>query len=317
MPTMFEALTQMGANSVDPVKVSQINSQFTRDLPSIVQKVASDYLNSNISLNTSIAKVATERNLNEEQTQRVIAEANNQVYMTKFASMKNLNDRRVDFELASKQGVYNAQHPETLEKKASVNSMDFDDYSGKYRYDNLTPAKSVDYTKIAAKKIATELDTLDAGIKKQASVVADDLMNSAYALLRFEAIVPGSAQNAFNEMCKTAGVSSELQLLYKRAMEEKAGIMKKAHSIPDNTKTELKLCDIFEKTASFSLGKFSLQEKKEAYPSVKTDTGVIIDGVTGLCKIAEDFKNHMEKLAELQQERKSLEKEVSEVLDIQ
>ena len=33
--------------------------------------------------------------------------------------------------------------------------------------------------------------------------------------------------------------------------------------------------------------------------------------------IAEDFKNHMEKLAELQQERKSLEKEVSEVLDIQ
>lgn len=315
MPTMFEALTQMGLNSVEPVRVGQINSQFTRDLPSLVQKVASDYLDNNIDMNKTIAKIATERNLNEAQTQRIIAESNNQVYMTKFASMHGINDRRVEFDLASKNGVEAAKNPEKFEKKASATSMDFDDYSGKYRYTNMAPAAAVDYTKIAAKNISHELDNIELGIKKQASIISDELMNSAYAMLKMEAIVPGTAQKVFNDMCKTAGVSAETQMLYKRAMEEKSGIMKKSHAIPDNTSAELKLCDIYEKTASFSLGKYSLQEAKEAYPSVKTDTGEIINGLSGLCKIASDVSLHIDELAELRTKKESLSKEVSEILD--
>ena len=315
MPSLYEALTQMGAGVVDPVRTAGINSQFTRDLPGFVQKVASDYLSHQIDLNTSIAKIATEHNLNDEQTQRIIAEANNQVYMTKFAQLKG-SDKRVEFDLASKKGVENAKNPKKLEKTASVKAMDFDDYTGRYSYTDLSPAAQTDFTKIAAKRISRELSRIDEGIAKQANLIADNLFASAQAMLKQESIVPGSAQNIFDELCKTAHILPEMQLLYKQAMAEKAKVLKTEHRVPQNINANLDTCDIFEKKADYSLGEYSLLENERQNGwTFTSDTGIIIKGPDGLSKIASEIKGEMQALSELQKARQNLTDSVKTALD--
>ena len=312
MPSMLEALSQFGSYAIDPPKTMQMGNVFTRELPKYVQKVASDYLNYGISLNTSIAKVANENGLNEEQTQRIITEANNQVYMTKFASLKNLSDRRVDFDLATKDGVKDALNPKKIEKTASTKeSLNFFNYTPDYWPGKLGTEKSTDFQKIAMKNIREKLSELDAGIQKEAMVICDNLANTAFALLRYEERQNGLAQKAFDELCKTASIEPKEQILYKNAM------IKKASEFVSAVNSELNICDIHKKEHDYSLGAYSMQKTASVnhYPTIKTDVGATVSGMEGLVKLACDTSERLGILRELVAAKNELEQEVKETLD--
>ena len=313
MPSMFEALSQLGSYALDPPKTMHMGGIFSRDLPKYVQKVASDYLNYDISLNTSIAKIASENGLNEEQTQRIITEANNQVYMTKFASLKNLNDRRVDFDLATKEGVKEAMSPKKIEKTASVknDTLNFFNYTDDYCCAPLSSEKKSDFTKIAMRNINSRLGELESGIQKEAMSIYDNVDSACYALLRYEECHRGAAQEVFNKMCKIASIEPKEQFLYKNMMS------KKASEFASNINSNLDICDIHKEEHDYSLGNYTMNKtaSEDKYPTIKTDSGTSINGINGLVKIAIDTSERLSSLNELLRVKHELEQEVKDTLD--
>ena len=310
MPNMFEALSQFGSTAIDPPKTTQMSGPFVRDLPRLVQKVATDYLQFNIPLNDGIAKIASEKGLNEDQVQRIITEANNQVYMTKFANLKYSAEKSVDFDLASKQGVYDSMKPKKVEKTASTKTeLNFFNYTPEYWPGDLKPEKPTDFNKIAATKIIDNDKNLKRHIEKQAMTVCNDLMNCAYTLLKYESLEKGAAQKAFNELCKTAEIPMDKQLLYKNAMKKKASALVSEHNLAPNVDCNIDFCDISHKDADFSLGDFSLNKQASStWDVVQTDTGEVVDGMTGLVKLARDCEAAMNKMNELKSVREDLKK---------
>ena len=313
MPSMFEALSQLGSYALDPPKTMHMGGVFSRDLPKYVQKVASDYLNYDISLNTSIAKIASENGLNEEQTQRIITEANNQVYMTKFASLKNLSDRRVDFDLATKEGVKEALNPKKIEKTASTknDSLNFFNYTPEYCCAPLATDKKTDFTKIAMRNIDAKLSELESGIKKEAMTIYDNVDSVCYALLRYEEGKNGAAQEAFDEMCKLASIEPKEQALYKNMMS------KKASEFPSNINSNIDICDIHKVEHDYSLGAYTMQKtaSENKYPVIKTSSGTTVDGMCGLLKLASETSERLCALRELSSAKNELEQEVKDALD--
>lgn len=313
MPSMFEALSQLGSYALDPPKTMHMGGVFSRDLPKYVQKVASDYLNYDISLNTSIAKIASENGLNEEQTQRIITEANNQVYMTKFASLKDLTDRRVDFDLATKEGVKEALNPKKIEKTASVKNdkLNFFNYTPEYCCAPLSSEKKSDFTKIAMRNINSRLGELENGIQKEAMSIYDNIDSACYALLRYEECQKGLAQEAFDEMCKTASIGPKEQVLYKNMMS------KKASEFASNINSDIITCDIYKKEHDYSLGNYTMNKvaSEKKYPTIKTDGGTVVNGISGLVKLASDTSKRLLSLNELIKTKNELEQEVKDTLD--
>ena len=56
------------------------------DIQLTAQKIVRSYINNGKDMNESIAKIASEKNLNLEQTKRLIEECNQNCSLTKFAS---------------------------------------------------------------------------------------------------------------------------------------------------------------------------------------------------------------------------------------
>jgi len=315
MPSMLEALSQFGSFSIDPPKTMQINGTFARELPQYVQKVASDYLEYGISLNSGIAKIAEAEGLNDEQTQRIIAEANNQVYMTKFASLKNNSDRRVNFDLATKEGVLAAKNAK-MSKTASDNSipkekLTFFNYTPKYGYEVLATEAKTDFQKIAMENIGNQLKEYRGELEKRANIICQNIDTIVDALTKYEAMQKGAAQAYFTEFCKVASFEPKLQVLIKNEFE------KKAKTIVGMENVELSTHDSLVKEKDFSLGGYSLAKTaSEKYEkTVITDLGVSVAGVAGLSKIAKTIEEDIVSLQAISEEEKALRKEVEDALN--
>jgi len=87
------------------------------EIEMLAKTAASTYLKDKTSLNDVILKMAEERNLNYEQTQRVVEEANTQVYLNLFNSAKP-EDRYIEFDTADVKKIASRRNEAT--KTASL-----------------------------------------------------------------------------------------------------------------------------------------------------------------------------------------------------
>lgn len=77
-------------------------------------------------LSTLVEKVARDNNLNPEQIRRLSRAANTEVFGMKYASMKTVPDRRVDFEIVDAEAVISRLQTPS-QKTASIRASDYPD----------------------------------------------------------------------------------------------------------------------------------------------------------------------------------------------
>lgn len=304
MATLAETLINDAAD-LGRVNTMYQDSPFVRELPGLIQQVSSDYLNRGIALNESIAKVASEHKYNDEQIQRICEEANNQVYMAKYASFKGNLERDVKFELASVPGVHSVGNGK-MEKKASYVKAD----SPLGRLDDMcfdmTPEKEVGISKIAADKVVRLMDKVAAEENKYSDSVIEDVNCVAQTLIEQEKM-GNSADGVFRNLCKFANLTEGMMNLYKTAVEQNIERMKHANYLPPSFDIQL---NKYQQDKSYSVGEFGFakQASAPAFISVITENGTPVSDFDTLVKTASRANDCMIKLAEKQRLKRELDK---------
>lgn len=303
MATLAETLINDAAD-LGRVNTMYQDSPFVRELPGLIQQVSSSYLNNGVSLNESISKIASEKKYNDEQIQRICEEANNQVYMAKYASFKGNLERDVKFELASVKGVRSVGNG-NMEKKASYTPAE----SPLDRLDNMcfdmTPESDVKIEKIAADKVVRLMDKLAREEEKYANSVTEDVTCVAQTLIEQEKL-GNSADEVFRSLCKQANLTDGMMNLYKKAVCENIERMKQANYLPPSFKIEL---NKYQQDKNFSVGEFGFAKEASATPfiSIITENGTSVSEFSDLVKIASRVNSCMVKLAERQNKIKEID----------
>lgn len=295
MPSLLEALS----NGFDTVGSKTVNGDFTRKLNIYRNKVVDDYMKYNIDLNKSIAKIAKNDNLNDDQIQRIVEEVNNQVYLIKYNQMKNSPDRDVVFDLASLKKIKEevTGNTESVEKNQAINQeaglnnnhslekkASWEDNSGdmpnmfnslSYEFGSLSPELKRTKDNIKLEEAVTELQAIDQQINKYVEKVASSSHTVANALIQYS--VHGlNAQNIFDEVCKRAECNPKTQLMIKTATENQIAIMKEAKTLPDNYELKLDFVDTVKESNEFSLKQYSFMKEAEFVTSSNQTLPVVI-----------------------------------------
>ena len=304
MATLAEALIGAAAD-LGKVNTLHQDSQFVRELPTMIQKVASDCVRNGTDLNDSIYKIAKEKGYNEHQIQRLAEESNNQVYMAKYAAMKGNKDRDVKFKLADPRMINARLKGGELEKKASVNiPKDAPVFQPHYanKYVSLAPEKKTSIAKIAAHKAVTTINTLESGINKIAGDVAEGLSTISQSLILQENFNK-NAQQIFDEVCKKASLDDACIDLCIESVKNNLGYMKKNKEVNSALDVEIHK---YNKTASFDSGKYSFAKEASYIPFSKicTPNGNTISEINELTKIACEVQEDLLKMAKMQSKLK-------------
>lgn len=280
--TLAEALINDAAD-LGKVNTMYQDSPFVRELPGLIQRVSSEHLNQGVSLNQSIAKVASENNYTDEQIQRICEESNNQVYMAKYASYKGSLERDVKFELATVDKVKEIRDGK-MEKRASFIAADspLDRLDGSV-YD-IAPEKDVSINKIAAEKAVRLMNKLASEKTSLSNSITEDVNCIAQTLISQE-MLGNSANEVFRNLCKYAGLSEGMMDVCKMAVEENIGRLKEAHQLPESFNIELLK---FQRDKNFSVGNygFAKQASAPAFISIITENGTPVTEFDSLVKIA-------------------------------
>lgn len=304
MATLAETLINDAAD-LGRVNTMYQDSSFVRELPGLIQKVSSDYLNRGVALNDSISKIASEHKYNDEQIQRICEEANNQVYMAKYASFKGNLERDVKFELASVAGVHSVGN-DKMEKKASYTKADspLDKLDGMCF--DMSPESDVTISKIAADKVVRLMDKVAAEESKYANSVTEDVNCIAQTLIEQEKM-GNSADGVFRNLCKFAGLTDGMMNLYKTAVEQNIERMKQANYLPPSFDIQL---NKYQQDKNYSVGEFGFakQASAPAFISVITENGTSVRDFDTMVKTASRVNDCMVKLAEKQKLKRELEK---------
>jgi len=313
MSSLFASLS--GEQNIE--KVSNEIEGFASKLNGYKDRVVNDFTRYNVDLNQAIAKIAQADGLNDKQISRIVEEANNQVYLIKYAQLRNFPEREVVFDLASLPGVKNIVEngvqkvAAKIEKKASWENDDNDDklnflnYSS-YETSSCAEDKRKDIKDIVAEKLAKEASQLDLDLSEAIQKVANEVYTVAEALIKYDRAMKDS-QSIFDKMCKGAGVTKHEQLIYKKALEQKIGQLKEARVLPEDYSLELTLSDINEEE-KFTLGKYSLIKTAlhaDETPVI-TDNGKMVRSVNDLISMAKDIKIKREKVLDLNNKKKIL-----------
>lgn len=308
MATLAETLINAAAD-LGKINTLHKDSAFVRELPGMIQKCASDYINNGIELNDSIYKIAKENNYNEHQVQRLVEESNNQVYMAKYASLKGNKDRDVVFDLADAR-IVNARlkGEENIEKTASAKPDNKDRLFKLYymnKYASYGPDKKSSMAKIAAKKSIDALNTLRDDVSKIASEIAEDFTAISQTLILQENFNK-NAQEVFNEICKRASWDDTCMNLCKDSVENSLSLMKEYGNV--NKSLDVSLCK-YEKTASFDMGEYSLNKEASfvKFSPVVTPNGDSVQSIDAIVKIACEVKDKMEHLSKRQTKLSDIE----------
>lgn len=299
-------------------KVSNDTGEFASKLAGYKDRAVNDYVKYNIGLDQAIAKIAQMDSLNDNQISRIVEESNNQVYLIKYAQLRNFPEREVVFDLASLPGVKSIVEngiPKVatqIEKKASWENNNGDDKLNFLNYTShetasCTEDKRKDIKDIISEKLVKEANQLNTDLKEAIQKVADDVYTVAEAFIKYDRSYKDT-QSIFDRMCKGAGVSKHEQLIYKKALEQKIGQLKEAKVLPENYSIELTLSDINEKN-EFSLGEYSMMKvalHADETPVI-TDNGKMIKSINDLIGMAKDIKMNRSKVLTLNEKKKKLE----------
>ncbi|MDF2841705.1 MAG: hypothetical protein K0R00_131 [Herbinix sp.] len=305
MPSLLDALS--GGFSAPETKIS--TGDFAHKLGPYKDAVVNEYMKFHIDLNKAIAKIAKKDNLNSDQIQRIVEEVNNQVYLIKYNQMNNSPDRDVVFDLASLKQIKDelgeknnvigskAEHQANLsdrnglEKKASWDA-DNGDHLNMFNfvpYEFAPMSTDLERTKenIDLERTASALTSVDTEIQKCMDKVAENSHIIADALIQYSRHGVNT-QEVFDQMCKMAQCNPKDQLLVKKTIEQKIGVMKEARELPQDYSLEIEFADITKKASEFSLKQYSFMKEaafttksNQVLPVVVTN-GVTIKDVSGL-----------------------------------
>lgn len=283
-------------------KTSEDSGDFEIRLMTYKDKVVNDFTRYNVDLNQGIAKIAQSDELNDDQISRIIEEANNQVYLIKYAQMRNFPEREVIFDLAAlptvKHIVANGipKVAGVIEKRASWEEQSGDDKLNFFNYTShetgsCSADKGIDLKDKMAEKLAKEINQLDADLSDALQKVADEVYTVAEALIKYDRNFR-DAQSIFDRMCKEAQVNKGEQMIYKKALDQKITQLKEARVLPSDYSLDLVLSDMNERDM-FSLGRHSMIKTAlhaDEQPIV-TDNGKIVRSVNDIVNMAKDIKN--------------------------
>ena len=307
MATLAETLINDAAD-LGKVNTLHQDSPFVRELPGMIQKVASDYMKHNIDLNDSIYKIAKEKNLTGEQVQRLVEESNNQVYMAKYASLKGNRNRDVQFKLADgKEIKARLKGEHKMEKKASANSDDIATFqNGTFmKYASFAPEKSSSIKKIVAHKAVSIMDELRSSTEKYASEIGEGFSVIAQSLILQE-YFNKNAQDVFTEICKKANWDEPCMDLCAEAIDNNLKYMKSGNQVGKAMEIDIAK---YQKTASYDIGKYSFNKEASytKFSPVVTPDGVSVQSLDSLVKIACEIKDKMAEMSKTQSKLKYVE----------
>ena len=282
MATLAETLINDAAD-LGKVNTMYQDSPFVRELPSLIQRVSSEHLNRGVSLNESIAKIASENDYTDEQIQRICEESNNQVYMAKYASYKGNLERDVRFELATVSKVKEVRDGK-MEKKASFIEADTPLDRLESTFFDIAPEKDVTIHKIAADKTVRLMNKLAAEKTALSNSITEDVNCIAQTLISQE-MLGNSANEVFRNLCKFANLSEGMMDICKMAVEENIDRLKEARQLPESFNVELSK---FQQDKNFSVGSygFAKQASAPAFISIITENGTPVTEFDSLVKIA-------------------------------
>lgn len=323
----FAGSPAKGDNYVTPSKAKGAYMQkITRWKDIVIKK----FYNNGIDLNKSIAEIASEEGLNQDQLSRLIEEVNCEVYLDEYNKTKNSSVRDVKFDIAKLTTIKDLMNPEDAQdlessqskgkkpvkggkgmmKKAFEHS-DGDDPLNVFNYTafetcGLAPEadKDIDPRVFALRKLAKQMVELDNEIEKTAKSLYEDYSDLANAFIKM-AQQNEDIQGAFSTMCKEASFDYNYQTALLDLFNEKVANYKELGYIPKAMDITLDRVTDLEKEHDFSLGSMSLR-KTAATQVMQPNKGMIKD-IKSLVQLANNIENKQNSLQQKQEKKNKVE----------
>ena len=297
---MYQFIEKMG---------SEYLGDFKTQLEKFTAEITSEHIRTNADLNLLIANAAKKNNLNPDQIQRIIEEANNSVHLYYYNKQKNNDVRDVRFPIARKNKINEiltgekpttdlkktAFYPGTssMEKVASDESDEGFDIVKEY----VSPIKIRDrYSEVEAFKEKVKAEQLIESLEKEAFAIKDGMSKIASVLIKNELVNKGSAQAIAGFLFKEASV--RFVDSFENVFAANVAREISQHHIPEDFEQELFLTE--KKASEFSLGKFSFLNEKPTFTTAIVD-GEIFKDIDSLKKIAGELSNKFDKGLELRE----------------
>ena len=345
LDSMYNSLIDGSAVSISDdnyVSDSKARGSFARRVDGWKKDILEAYYSHGISLNTSIANIAQNNALNNEQISRIIEEVNSEVYLNEYSKKKRENVRDVEFEIADLQkikdnlgsdDVANVEDKvdtsdSKMKKTASVNEDNLF-LTGKYHEDekvtsfnktsyelaDLSPESKVEAKDIVIKKLANILEKEYNELEMTKLAYFNELGDFVSALIEYNKLGL-DPQEVFKTACEMGDVTKTAQIPILKAYENAEK--------PPYAREALELVDFLEKKADFSLGKRSLNDKKEVQLQGNNLQGNNLQGnnlqgnnlptiITANKKIMKDYEGLVKNIQKIQSEQEKLQAKAEKV----
>lgn len=279
--------------------------------------VVNDYNKYGVDLNKSIAKIANEDKLNDNQIQRIVEEVNNTIYLEKYAALRKSTERDVAFDLALlpdiKKIMNGEEKVEEITKKASTEDsgdpLNFLNYSS-HSFSSIKPEKTYkEEEDMLREKVAHEVKKNREEYDKELDKLGEELNYVCNALIQYD-ILDKSAQSVFDKICKHSGMKKDSQLVIKKALENRIKIRKQADELHDSYDLSVDYFDNVED--KFSLGDRSLLKKKaEEIKPIRIKDDRTVGALSDLIKSVQNIELSKNKLKTLGQIKKEIDKNLN------
>lgn len=310
---MFEAFS-MDKKAMD---LQLTDGSFKSSLDRYANGVSADYIKHGSDMNQAISKIASRDNLNKDQIQRIVEEANNRVYLAKYALLKNSNDRDVLFDKADLEKISSMDDEDSMNKIASSIDEPRTSYNSTRNITgSITPTVPATLEKMIAEKLASDLSTTSSSLADAHIAFDSHIYKVAEMLIRYDR-AGIDTDTAFEEICRTNGLNVPVQEIIKRAASELIDMEKSANSINDNYELNLPFVDLGDAPKDYSLGEFSKiasmnfeDKKSKLFPVIQVH-GTLIKTLPDMVKFASELISLYSDIYEKDQIFKDVEKKAS------
>lgn len=342
MATLLEALSN---GSYDLQNKRDLSGDFAKKLIDYRNAVVSDFLKFNINLNKAISKIAKKENLNDDQIQRIVEEVNNQVYLIKYDKTRGSNEREVEFDIASVEGVkkelkgdsnsskgtnneniedknisksaFEKERLDTFEKVASVTETKSSElFTGLFsrKFGDLSSNLSLSKDEYALQKIAQltnekekELNKIMADVSYKTSELADVFINLEK--------LGSDAGEVLGALVKKANLNLNEVNMIKDCINNKISLEKTAGCMPQSFKVNFGNVSLKEES-KLNLGKYSLEKKASincSIPGMVLSSKRSVSSFDEILKLAQEFKQDIENLEKSNKEYLEIREKCAQV----
>jgi len=310
MSTFLDFLTHNPGFVDTKSNTFDVGGQFVQKLASYKEKVVNSFLRNNIDMNQTIAKIASDENLNDNQIHRVIEEANNHVFLYKHAQYQSNIDREVHFPIANLQTIKSIMEGKpvtasavstSLEKNASFE----DDSSAELNSFNYSPydmiglslEKEVTASEVVARELFNKYSEKKMDLEEKVAKFNASVYDFADALIAVDRLF-ANTEEIYKHACKESGLKIDKQQVVKIAINEKIASMKEDNALYDSYELRLDNVDTSEHEKQYSLGKKGFLKqagdgKFKDFPKVETPAGKYLASVEDMVKLASEINNSL------------------------